>query len=107
MLAANEMLLLLPDSELGAEARELASTVRVSGALLLNTVSSFLDHFKTAAVRFFLFLHSSLVFRLELLLFSFFAFPHSPDLRSSLFLSSLSPPPETPRAGGSTRCATA
>lgn len=51
VLAANEMLLLLPEEELGAEARELASTVRVSGALLLNTVSSFLDHFKTAAVR--------------------------------------------------------
>ena len=50
VLAANEMLL-LPDDELSAEARELASTVRVSGALLLNTVSSFLDHFKTAAVR--------------------------------------------------------
>ena len=51
VLAANEMLLLLPDEELSAEARELASTIRVSGALLLNTVSSFLDHFKTAAVR--------------------------------------------------------
>jgi signal transduction histidine kinase/CheY-like chemotaxis protein len=47
-LASAEMLLETP---LGPEQRELARTIRVSGAILLTTVSSFLDYFKMEAGR--------------------------------------------------------
>lgn len=45
-LASAEMLLETP---LGAEQRELAKTIRVSGSILLSTVSNFLDFFKLEA----------------------------------------------------------
>ena len=45
-LASAEMLLETP---LGAEQRELAKTIRVSGSILLSTVSNFLDFFKMEA----------------------------------------------------------
>ncbi len=45
-LASAEMLL---DTPLGAEQRELAKTIRVSGSILLSTVSNFLDFFKMEA----------------------------------------------------------
>ncbi len=45
-LASAEMLLETP---LGAEQRELAKTICVSGAILLSTVSNFLDFFKLEA----------------------------------------------------------
>ena len=45
-LASAEMLLETP---LGAEQRELARTIRVSGSILLSTVSNFLDFFKLEA----------------------------------------------------------
>jgi len=45
-LASAEMLL---ETELGAEQRELAKTIRVSGSILLSTVSNFLDFFKLEA----------------------------------------------------------
>ena len=45
-LASAEMLL---ETSLGAEQRELARTIRVSGSILLSTVSNFLDFFKLEA----------------------------------------------------------
>lgn len=45
-LASAEMLL---ETELAAEQRELANTIRVSGSILLSTVSNFLDFFKVRA----------------------------------------------------------
>ncbi len=45
-LASAEMLL---ETQLGAEQRELARTIRVSGSILLSTVSNFLDFFKLEA----------------------------------------------------------
>ena len=45
-LASAEMLL---DTELDEEQRELAKTIRVSGSILLSTVSNFLDFFKIGA----------------------------------------------------------
>jgi signal transduction histidine kinase len=46
-LASAEMLL---ETELAAEQRELANTIRVSGSILLSTVSNFLDFFKVGGV---------------------------------------------------------
>jgi hypothetical protein len=37
---------MLLETELAAEQRELANTIRVSGSILLSTVSNFLDFFK-------------------------------------------------------------
>ncbi|BDA48630.1 probable histidine kinase 3 [Coccomyxa sp. Obi] len=45
-LASAEMLL---ETDLGPEQRELAKTIRVSGSILLSTVSNFLDFFKIEA----------------------------------------------------------
>ena len=45
-LASAEMLL---DSPLTPDQFELASTIRVSGSILLSTVSNFLDYFKLEA----------------------------------------------------------
>ena len=45
-LASAEMLL---DTPLAEEQRELAKTIRVSGSILLSTVSNFLDFFKMEA----------------------------------------------------------
>ena len=40
---------MLLETSLGAEQRELARTIRVSGSILLSTVSNFLDFFKLEA----------------------------------------------------------
>ena len=40
---------MLLETPLGAEQRELAKTIRVSGSILLSTVSNFLDFFKMEA----------------------------------------------------------
>lgn len=40
---------MLLETQLGAEQRELARTIRVSGSILLSTVSNFLDFFKLEA----------------------------------------------------------
>ncbi len=40
---------MLLETDLGPEQRELAKTIRVSGSILLSTVSNFLDFFKIEA----------------------------------------------------------